>query len=82
MGRTLPRRRHPINHSNAAEEYRPAYPAYAFSRKSAGADAGPVVPAGKHRLCVVMIDPEVVLEQVNINPDNGHYSYFGAGIEL
>lgn len=42
----------------------------------------PVVPAGKHRLCVVMIDPEVVLEQVNINPDNGHYSYFGAGIEL
>lgn len=38
----------------------------------------PVVPAGKHRLCVVMIDPEVVLE----HPDNGHYSYFGAGIEL
>lgn len=29
-----------------------------------------------------MIDPEVVLEQVIVNPDNGHYSYFGAGIEL
>jgi len=24
-----------------------------------------------------MIDPEVVVEQLVINPDNEHYSYFG-----
>ena len=37
---------------------------------------------GKHTLRVIMIDPEVVLEQIVINPDNNHYSYFGGGVEL
>ncbi len=32
---------------------------------------------GKHRLRIVMIDPEVVVEQIVVNPDNSHYSYFG-----
>lgn len=36
------------------------------------------VKAGKHTLRVVMIDPEIVLEQVVVNPDNNRYSYFGA----
>jgi hypothetical protein len=26
-----------------------------------------------------MIDPEVVVEQIVVNPDNTHYSYFGHG---
>ena len=34
-------------------------------------------PAGRHTLRVIMIDPEIVLEQIVINPDNNHYSYFG-----
>lgn len=34
--------------------------------------------AGRHTLRIVMIDPEIVLEQVVINPDNNRYSYFGA----
>ena len=38
--------------------------------------------AGKHTLRIIMIDPEVVLEQVVINPDNTRYSYFGDGVEL
>jgi hypothetical protein len=25
-----------------------------------------------------MIDPEIVIEQIVVNPDNSHYSYFGA----
>ncbi|MGN0049181.1 MAG: glycosyl hydrolase 115 family protein [Bacteroides sp.] len=33
---------------------------------------------GHHRLRIVMIDPEVVIEQIVVNPDNSHYSYFGA----
>ena len=33
---------------------------------------------GKHTLKVVMIDPEIVVEQIVVNPDNQHYSYFGA----
>ena len=36
------------------------------------------VSEGKHTLKIVMIDPEVVVEQIVVNPDNGHYSYFGA----
>ncbi|MDO4497184.1 MAG: glycosyl hydrolase 115 family protein [Bacteroidales bacterium] len=32
---------------------------------------------GKHTLRVVMIDPEIVVEQIVVNPDNNHYSYFG-----
>ena len=34
--------------------------------------------AGKHTLKLVMIDPEVVIEQMVVNPDNNRYSYFGA----
>lgn len=33
---------------------------------------------GRHRLKIVMIDPEVVVEQIVVNPDNSRYSYFGA----
>ena len=32
---------------------------------------------GKHTLRIVMIDPEIVVEQIVVNPDNSHYSYFG-----
>ncbi len=32
---------------------------------------------GTHTLSIIMIDPEIVLEQLVINPDNNHYSYFG-----
>ena len=39
-----------------------------------GLDAAP----GRHRLQIVMIDPEVVVEQIVVNPDNSRYSYFGA----
>ena len=42
-------------------------------------DATFPVTAGQHRLKVVMIDPEVVVEQIVVNPDNGRYSYFGNG---
>lgn len=34
--------------------------------------------SGKHKLRVVMIDPEIVLQQIVVNPDNERYSYFGA----
>ncbi len=30
-----------------------------------------------HTLKLIMIDPEIVVEQIVINPDNNHYSYFG-----
>ena len=33
---------------------------------------------GLHTLKVFMVDPEVVLEQIVVNPDNNHPSYFGA----
>jgi hypothetical protein len=33
---------------------------------------------GIHTLKVFMIDPEVVLERIVVNPDNNHPSYFGA----
>ncbi len=33
---------------------------------------------GFHTLSVYMIDPEVVLERIVVNPDNNHPSYFGA----
>ena len=32
---------------------------------------------GQHTLKVVMIDPEVVVERIVVNPDNARYSYFG-----
>ncbi|MBR1388599.1 MAG: glycosyl hydrolase 115 family protein [Prevotella sp.] len=38
-------------------------------------------PTGKHTLKIIMIDPEIVVEQIVVNPDNNHYSYFG-GLDL
>ena len=32
---------------------------------------------GRHSLKLIMIDPEIVVEQIVVNPDNNHYSYFG-----
>lgn len=37
-----------------------------------------VKKAGMHTLKVFMVDPEIVLEQIVVNPDNQHPSYFGA----
>ena len=34
---------------------------------------------GRHTLKLIMIDPEVVVEQIVVNPDNTRYSYFGHG---
>ena len=39
------------------------------------------VQPGKHKLKVIMIDPEIVVEQIVVNPDNTRYSYFGAGYQ-
>lgn len=36
-----------------------------------------VKEAGIHTLKVYMVDPEVVLEKIVVNPDNDHPSYFG-----
>jgi len=33
---------------------------------------------GIHTLQIIMIDPEVVVEKIVVNPDNDHPSYFGA----
>ena len=33
--------------------------------------------SGKHKLKIIMIDPEIVVEQLVINPDNSRYSYLG-----
>ena len=38
---------------------------------------GNVTP-GKHKLKLIMIDPEIVVESIVVNPDNNRYSYFGA----
>ena len=35
------------------------------------------ITPGKHTLKIIMIDPEIVVEQIVVNPDNNHYSYFG-----
>lgn len=35
------------------------------------------ITAGEHTLKLIMIDPEIVIEQIVVNPDNNHYSYFG-----
>ncbi len=35
------------------------------------------ISAGKHRLKLIMIDPEIVVESIVVNPDNKRYSYFG-----
>ena len=37
------------------------------------------IAAGHHTLKIIMVDPEIVLEQIVVNPDNNHYSYFGNG---
>ncbi len=36
------------------------------------------VTPGKHKLKLIMIDPEIVVESIVVNPDNNRYSYFGA----
>jgi hypothetical protein len=41
-------------------------------------DASFQTTPGKHTLKLIMIDPEIVVEQIVVNPDNSHYSYFGA----
>ena len=38
--------------------------------------------AGRHTLKIIMIDPEIVVEQIVVNPDDNHYSYFGAGYAI
>ena len=38
----------------------------------------PVAGGGLHTLKIMMVDPEVVLERIIVNPDNAHSSYFGA----
>ena len=37
----------------------------------------PDTTPGKHKLKLIMIDPEIVVEQIVVNPDNNRYSYFG-----
>ena len=37
----------------------------------------PQVTPGNHKLKLVMIDPEIVIETIVVNPDNNRYSYFG-----
>lgn len=37
----------------------------------------PVTEAGCHTLKLIMVDPEVVVERIVVNPDNNRYSYFG-----
>lgn len=33
---------------------------------------------GLHKLNIYMVDPEIVIERIVINPDNRYPSYFGA----
>jgi hypothetical protein len=35
------------------------------------------IAPGKHKLKLIMIDPEIVVESIVVNPDNNHYSYLG-----
>ena len=37
------------------------------------------IAPGKHTIKLIMIDPEITVEQIVVNPDNNHYSYFGNG---
>jgi hypothetical protein len=37
---------------------------------------GNITP-GKHKLKLILIDPEIVVESIVVNPDNNRYSYFG-----
>ena len=38
----------------------------------------PDVTSGTHKLKLIMIDPEIVIETIVVNPDNNRYSYCGA----
>lgn len=38
----------------------------------------PVAGGGLHTVKIIMVDPEVVLKRIVVNPDNAHPSYFGA----
>lgn len=38
----------------------------------------PVIASDHHKLRLYLVDPEVVVEQINVNPDSEHPSYFGA----
>ncbi len=38
------------------------------------------VTPGLHKLKLMMVDPEIVVEQIVVNPDDNHYSYFGSQI--
>jgi len=38
----------------------------------------PNATPGTHKLKLIMIDPEIVIETIVVNPDNNRYSYFGA----
>lgn len=40
------------------------------------------VSPGKHTLKIVMIDPEIVVEQIVVNPDNSRYGYFPHGFSI
>ena len=35
------------------------------------------ISAGNHTLKIIMVDPEIVIEKIVVNPDNNHYSYLG-----
>ncbi len=37
----------------------------------------PIESAGSHTLKIKMMDPEIVVEQIVVNPDDSRYSYFG-----
>ena len=37
----------------------------------------PDTTLGKHQLKLIMIDPEIVVESIVVNPDNNRYSYLG-----
>ena len=41
--------------------------------------AFPNAVSGKHTLKLILIDPEIVVQQIVVNPDNKRYSYLGAG---
>ncbi|MDE5871130.1 MAG: glycosyl hydrolase 115 family protein [Muribaculaceae bacterium] len=42
-------------------------------------DSSFTVTPGEHTLKIVMVDPEVVVEQIVVNPDNNRYGYFPNG---
>lgn len=42
-------------------------------------DTAFTVTPGKHTLKIVMVDPEIVVEQIVVNPDNNRYGYFPNG---